>query len=135
MDVISNNRNQEYLKTYNKNIDVSNYSAQVTDNNEAITKDFKVHQASKEEKLDSNQKKEKNQYVKEDLDKAIKKLNKFLEDEKTHAEYEKHKDLGTIMIKIIDDETEKIVVELPPEKVLNMIASLCEQVGILDKKA
>jgi len=135
MDVISNNRNQEYLKTYNKNIDVSNYSTQVTGNNEAITKDFKVHQASKEEKLDSNQKKEKNEYTKEELDKAIKKLNKFLEDEKTHAEYEKHKDLGTLMIKIIDDETEKIVVELPPEKVLNMIASLCEQVGILDKKA
>lgn len=135
MDVISNNRNQEYLKTYNKNIELSNYATQVAGNNEAITMDFKVHQSGKEEKMDLKQNKEKDNYKKEDLDKAIKKLNKFLEDEKTHAEYEKHKDLGTLMIKIVDDETEKIVVELPPEKVLNMIASLCEQVGILDKKA
>ena len=65
----------------------------------------------------------------------MKKLNKFLEDEKTHAEYEKHKDLGTIMVRIVDDETEKVVIELPPKKVLDMIASMCKQVGLIDKKA
>ena len=39
------------------------------------------------------------------------------------------------MVKIVDDDTQKVVVELPPEKVLDMIASLCKQVGLLDKKA
>lgn len=74
-------------------------------------------------------------YNKKDLDKAINKLNKFLEDEDTHAEYSKHKDLGTLMIKIVSDKDEKVIMELPPEKVLNMIASLCKQVGIIDEKA
>ena len=71
----------------------------------------------------------------DELDKAVSKLNKFLEDEKVHAEYSVHKDLGTLMIKIVEDDTKKIVLELPPEKILDMVASMCKQVGLLDKKA
>lgn len=62
-------------------------------------------------------------------------MNKFLEDEKVHAEYSYHKDLGTLMIKIVQDDDKKIVLELPPEKILDMVASMCKQVGLLDKKA
>jgi len=69
------------------------------------------------------------------LNKAINKLNKFLEDDKTHAEYSVHKELGTLMIKIVDDDTKKTILELPPEKILDMVASMCEQAGLLDKKA
>lgn len=78
----------------------------------------------------------KSTYTKEELDDALKKVNNFLKDEKTHAEYSIHKDLGTIMIKIVDDEDEdKVIMEIPPEKILDMIASMCKQFGLLDKKA
>jgi flagellar protein FlaG len=74
-------------------------------------------------------------YDKENLDKSLKKLNKFLEDDKVHSEYSFHKDLGDLMIKIVDDNTKEVIMELPPEKILDMIASMCKQFGLLDKKA
>lgn len=74
-------------------------------------------------------------YTKKDVEKAVKKLNKFLEDDATHAEYSVHKDLGTIMIKVIDDKTQKVLLEVPSKKVLDMIASMCKSFGIIDKKA
>lgn len=78
--------------------------------------------------------KEKDNYTKKELDDALKKLNNFLKDEKTHAEYSVHKDFGTLMIKIVEDESNEVVLEIPPEKILDMIASMCRQVGLLDKK-
>jgi flagellar protein FlaG len=78
---------------------------------------------------------ESKKYTEKDVEKGVKKLNKFLEDEKVHAEYSVHKDLKTIIIKIVDDDTKKVVLEVPSEKILDMIASMCRQVGILDKKA
>ena len=135
MDVSSINRNQDYLKNYARNAEVTQYTGYIS-NEENISKNSMVQKSSTEEEVFANQNKnEKENFTKEDLDKAVKKLNKFLEDEKTHAEYEKHKDLGTIMVRIVDDETEKVVIELPPKKVLDMIASMCKQVGLIDKKA
>jgi flagellar protein FlaG len=135
MDVNSINRNQDYLKNYARNAEVTQYAGSIS-NEENVSKSSIVQKSSTEEEVFDNQNKDaKENLSKEDLDKAVKKLNKFLEDDKTHAEYEKHKDLGTLMVKIVDDKTEKVIMELPPEKVLNMIASLCKQVGLLDKKA
>ena len=135
MDVNSINRNQDYLKNYARNAELTQYTGYIS-NEENLSKNSMVQKSSTEEEVFANQNKnEKENFTKEDLDKAVKKLNKFLEDEKTHAEYEKHKDLGTIMVRIVDDETEKVVIELPPKKVLDMIASMCKQVGLIDKKA
>ncbi|ERI90863.1 FlaG protein [Clostridiales bacterium oral taxon 876 str. F0540] len=71
-----------------------------------------------------------------DLKKAIDKLNKFLEDNKTHAEYQFHdKFTNDLMVKIVDDKG-KVIQEIPPKKILDMVAKMCEMVGVLfDKKA
>lgn len=67
---------------------------------------------------------------------AIDKLNKFLEDNKTHAEYEIHDEFKDVMIKVVDDNTGKVVLEVPPKKILDMVASMMKMVGLLvDKKA
>ena len=92
-----------------------------------------VQKVQNESTVDNNAKNE--EYTKNELDKALKKINGFLEDESTHAEYSVHKDFGTIMIKIVDDNTKQVILELPPEKVLDMVAFLCKQVGLLDKRA
>ncbi|MFL0269672.1 flagellar protein FlaG [Candidatus Clostridium radicumherbarum] len=83
-----------------------------------------------------------NEYVSKDkineknINKAIDKINKFLEDNKTHAEYEIHDKFKDIMIKIVDDKTGQVIQELPPKKLLDMVAKMCELVGVLfDKKA
>lgn len=80
---------------------------------------------------------EKNQnYKLEDVHKAVDKLNKFMEDEDIHAEYKVHDKLNQIMIKIIDNKTKEVLLEVPPKKILDMVAKMCEMVGILvDKKA
>ena len=70
-----------------------------------------------------------------ELDKSLSKLNRFLEDESAHAEYSVHEDFGTVMIKIIDDNTKEVILEIPPKKILDMIASICKQFGLIDKKA
>jgi flagellar protein FlaG len=46
-----------------------------------------------------------------------------------------HKETRQIMIKIINTKTEEIIAEIPPEKILDMIAQLWEMAGLLvDKK-
>lgn len=111
---------------------------QNNENNNDMNTDNKIEtiDAKKKEVKDNKEGKDnKNQYDKKDLDKALKKLNKFLEDDNTRAEYSVHKDLGTIMIKVIDEDTNKVILEVPPKKILDMVASMCKEVGILDKKA
>lgn len=71
-----------------------------------------------------------------DIKKAVDKLNKFLEDDRTHIEFEVHdKFKNDYIIKIVDDSTGKVIQELPPKKLLDMVAKMCEAVGVIfDKK-
>ncbi|OOM79982.1 flagellar protein FlaG [Clostridium sp. BL-8] len=66
---------------------------------------------------------------------AIEKLNKLLEKDKTHAEYSVYKKLGRTVIKIVNDETDEVVMEIPKEKLLDAIAGLLENAGLIDKRA
>lgn len=102
-----------------------------TNNTETISTNVK-HDISSS---NFDQSKEKDEYNQKELDDALKKINNFLKDEKTHAEYSKHEDFGILMIKIIDDETNEVILEIPPKKILDMVASMCRQVGLFDKKA
>lgn len=72
---------------------------------------------------------------KEDVNKGIDSLNKLLEKQNAHAEYSIHKELGATMIKIIDDKTQEIVMEIPKEKALDAVAAMLKNSGIIDEKA
>ena len=40
------------------------------------------------------------------------------------------------MIKIIDDKTDEVVLEVPPKKLIDMVAKLCKLAGVIvDKRA
>ena len=70
-------------------------------------------------------------YKKEDVIKAIDKLNEFLKDEHTYAEYSIH-----VMVKIISEDTKEVIMECPPKKILDLVAKMMELVGVaIDKKA
>lgn len=130
MDVNAISRNKDYVDKYSNVADQGKYSTPVSNEDGKVKITTVEKDGESQELLNKDQDKAK----REELDKAVSKLNKFLEDEKVHAEYSVHKDLGTIMIKIVDD-SDKVVLELPPEKILDMVASMCKQVGLLDKKA
>ncbi|WMJ81305.1 flagellar protein FlaG [Clostridium sp. MB40-C1] len=68
---------------------------------------------------------------------AVDKLNKFLQGEATHIEYERHDKLKSeFVIKIIDNKTKEVIKEIPPKKILDMVAELCKLAGVIvDEKA
>ncbi|WP_281883017.1 flagellar protein FlaG [Paenibacillus sp. YYML68] len=67
----------------------------------------------------------------EELIKAIEKANKALQGITTTFEFKIHEATREIMVKVLDKETGKVVRELPPEKVLDMVAKLWEKAGII----
>jgi len=73
---------------------------------------------------------------KNSVENLTKKLDNVVSDYGVHAEYEVHDVLKDVMIKIIDDKTGQVISEIPPKKILDMIAKFCEMAGIIvDKKA
>ena len=48
-----------------------------------------------------------------------------------HLQYNYHKESGEYFVKVIDDETDEVVREIPSEKLLDIFACLKEIVGLL----
>lgn len=65
-----------------------------------------------------------------DLKSAVDFSNKVLFKNNTHLKFQVHKVTKDIMVKIIDDETGDVLKEIPPEKILDMVAKLWEIAGI-----
>lgn len=67
-----------------------------------------------------------------DIKRAVDKLNKFLQGEATHIEYERHdKFKNQFVIKIINNDTKEVIREIPPKKILDMVAEMCKIAGII----
>jgi len=80
--------------------------------------------------------KAKGEYSKTELDKSLNKLNDFLRSENTYAEYQIHEIFGDIMVKIINKDTKEVIMECPPQKIIDMVAKMVELVGTaIDNKA
>jgi len=74
-------------------------------------------------------------YDEEQIIKAIEKANKSLAVANTRIEFSIHEQTRQIMVKIIDGETDEIIREIPPEKILDMVAKLWELAGLfVDEK-
>lgn len=85
-------------------------------------KDFNAKQESIDEK---------------DVKDAVDKVNKFLQGEATHVEYERHDTFKSqFVIKIVNNKTKEVIKEIPPKKILDMVAEMCKLAGvIIDEKA
>jgi flagellar protein FlaG len=72
-----------------------------------------------------------------ELKKALDKLTGFLADDNTSVEYKYHdKFTNDLMITIVDKTTKEVILEVPPKKILDLVAKMMEMVGVLfDKKA
>ncbi|WP_192930095.1 flagellar protein FlaG [Alkaliphilus pronyensis] len=74
-------------------------------------------------------------YNEEQLNKAIDKANKSFQPFDRKFERSIHEKTGTLMVKVIDSSTEQVIREIPPEKILDMVAHMLEVAGIIiDKK-
>ena len=62
---------------------------------------------------------------------AVDKMNKMFEGTNRKFEFTVHDKINSIMIRIIDSETGQIIREVPPKKILDMVANLMELAGLL----
>lgn len=75
------------------------------------------------------------QIPREQLDKALDKANKSFQPFDRRFEVSVHEKTNTIMVKVIDSTNDQVIREIPPEKILDMVAHMLEVAGILiDKK-
>lgn len=75
--------------------------------------------------------KERDDYHKDELEKAIEETNKIIFRDNSRFEFKLHEGTGRMMVKLIDKETDEIIKEIPPEKILDLVASIWDLVGIL----
>ena len=67
----------------------------------------------------------------EHLKKMIAEMNRKISNSNEEAVFGVHERTNRIMIKILDKYTKEVIKEFPPEKTLDMIASIWEMAGIL----
>lgn len=68
---------------------------------------------------------------KQELEKAVEQSNKLIFKDDNRFEFKIHERTGRIMVKLVDKETDEIIKEIPPEKILDLVASIWDLVGIL----
>lgn len=71
------------------------------------------------------------QFKREDLENALKSTNEMIFHNDRRFEFKTHERTGRMMVKLVDKETDEIIRELPPEKILDLVASIWDLVGIL----
>lgn len=62
---------------------------------------------------------------------AIERANKAFDGVYRKFEFSIHERTKQIMVKVIDSETNEVVREIPPEKILDMVATIWEMAGII----
>ncbi|MBL4952932.1 flagellar protein FlaG [Neobacillus sp. OS1-32] len=74
--------------------------------------------------------------TKEKTEKVIKSMNDFLKESNSHLKFQFHEKLKEYYVTIVDDETNEVIKEIPPKKMLDMYAAMTDFLGLLvDKKA
>lgn len=72
---------------------------------------------------------------KEQIEGIVKGLNDFVNISHTHLKFEFHDELERYYVTVIDNETQEVIKEIPPRKLLDMHAAMMEFMGLLvDKK-
>lgn len=74
-------------------------------------------------------------YGAEKLIDAVEDTNRAFEIYNRRFEVSVHENTGSVMVKVIDTSTDEVIREIPPEKILDMVAVLWEMAGIIvDRK-
>lgn len=69
------------------------------------------------------------------LEKAVAFANSHLKTSKQYLKFEYHDQLNKYYVKVVNEETEEVVREIPPKKLLDMFAAIADAIGLLvDKK-
>lgn len=96
---------------------------------EKINPNLKAEQAKEYRKFPDDEEKE---FMKEEVERAVTSTNRLLNDEhKTMYKFEVHEGTGRLMVNLINTKTKEVIKEIPPEKILDLVANIWESIGIL----
>lgn len=68
------------------------------------------------------------------LEKAVNKANEHILGVNTQFQYRIHEGTDRIMVRLIDTETQDVIREIPPEKMLDLVAEIWKRVGLVVDK-
>lgn len=78
-----------------------------------------------------NIKKGNHEFNRYNLEKAVEETNSIIFKDDNRFEIKVHERTGRMIVKLINKETDEVVKEIPPEKILDLVASIWDLVGIL----
>lgn len=70
----------------------------------------------------------------EELQQAVAQMNEHVLGVNAQFEYRIHEGTDRIMVKLVDTESRSVIREIPPEKMLDMVAEIWKQVGLVVDK-
>lgn len=95
-----------------------------------------INKVAKNDSSNSQSQKHDRVITEEQVKNIVEKMSKLLDEENTHVEYEAHKGMWNVVIKIMDNKTNEIVTQIPAKQVVEAMENLYNSVGlIMDKKA
>ena len=68
------------------------------------------------------------------LQKAVEQANKTMETYSTELRFSIHQASGEIMVKVVDTRDNRVIREIPPERVLNFVAYVKKLLGLIIDK-
>ena len=71
------------------------------------------------------------EFVARKMKDAIDKVNEKIVPSKTRCEFSYHEETKRVSIKVIDQNTEEVIKEIPPEETLDMLSKIWELAGLL----
>ena len=83
-------------------------------------------------KVQAGTEQEKNEKVNTNLVKgAVDGVNESLKTNHTSVRFKYHENLKRVSIKIVDDTTDEVIKEIPPEETLEMVEKMLAQAGLI----
>jgi flagellar protein FlaG len=95
--------------------------------------DIKPYEIKTVKKIDPQQETQKfgKNYTESDLQKAVDETNRLIFKDDKRFEFKVHERTGRYLVKLVNKETDEVIKEIPPEKILDLIARIWDLVGIL----
>ncbi|MGG1238067.1 flagellar protein FlaG [Bacillus sonorensis] len=68
------------------------------------------------------------------LEKTVQGANKLLEPSQVHLQFDLHEKLGEYYVKVVDNQTDEVIREIPPKEWLDFYAAMAEFMGLIVDK-
>ena len=100
-------------------------------NREMVTRQNAGERLREDQSPETNEKASPGQANRNQLELAVEISNRAMEISRYGLQFRIHEDSGRVQVKVVDSETQEIIREIPPEKMLNIAASIKEMLDDL----